>query len=284
MYRTARATCSSSMRGSTAISPFACGTPLTIPCVISVAALPMSIWPQAMSYLRPSSEVDLVKPVIACFVAVYGAEFGLGAWADMDPLLTIRPPRGSCFFIALIACCVQRKAPVRFTSTTDLHCSKVRSSRGTGGAPEPALLNRRSNRPNVSTVVSKRSLTDFGSLTSVGTPSIRAPSFDPSATTASKGSFRRPATTTEYPSPARARATALPMPVPPPVTTPTLVIEPMLIPPVFLRRERTRLRDSLTAGARPHRLLVSLCEQAGRRPLGRPSCGRGGDRPRPACS
>ena len=183
-----------------------------------------------MSYLRPSSEVDLVKPVIACFVAVYGAEFGLGAWADMDPLLSIRPPRGSCFFIALIACCVQRKAPVRFTSTTDLHCSKVRSSRGTGGAPEPALLNRRSNRPNVSTVVSKRSLTDFGSLTSVGTPSIRAPSFDPSATTASKGSFRRPATTTEYPSPARARATALPMPVPPPVTTPTLVIEPMLIP------------------------------------------------------
>src|SRR6058998_983983 len=156
----------------------------------------MSIWPHAMSYLRQSSEVDLVKPVIACFVAVYGAEFGLGAWADMDPLLTIRPPRGCWFFMTLIASCVQRKAPVRFTSTTVFHCSKVRSSSGTGGADAPALLNRRSNRPNVATVLSKRALTDFASLTSVGAPRIVAPSFDPSAATASSGSFRRPATTT----------------------------------------------------------------------------------------
>src|SRR5205823_4808355 len=94
MYTTARATCSRSSRGSTAISPFACGTPWSMACVISVAALPMSIWPHAMSYLRPSSDVDLVKPVIACFVAVYGAEFGRGAWADMEPLLAIRRPRG----------------------------------------------------------------------------------------------------------------------------------------------------------------------------------------------
>ena len=51
--------------------PSACGTPLW-PCrpVISVAALPMSIWPQAMSYGRPSSASDLVSPVIACLVAV----------------------------------------------------------------------------------------------------------------------------------------------------------------------------------------------------------------------
>src|SRR5437867_12841519 len=119
------------MRGSTAISPFACGTPLTMPCVISVAALPMSIWPQAMSYLRPSSEVDLVKPVIACFVAVYGAEFGLGAWADMDPLFTIRPPRVCLFFMNLFASCVQKKAQVRFSWTTLLHCTKVMSPCGT---------------------------------------------------------------------------------------------------------------------------------------------------------
>src|SRR5258708_74622 len=98
-------------------------TPLTIGRVISVAALPMSIWLHAMSYLRPSRDVDLVKPVIACFVAVYGAEFGLGAWADMEPLLTIRPPRGSWRFMILIASWVQRKAPVRFTATTELHCS-----------------------------------------------------------------------------------------------------------------------------------------------------------------
>ena len=38
--------------------------------VISVAALPMSICPQAMSYPRPSREVALVSPVIACLVAV----------------------------------------------------------------------------------------------------------------------------------------------------------------------------------------------------------------------
>ncbi len=58
------------MRGSTAIVPFACGTPCAMRAVISLAALPMSIWPQAMSYLRPSSAVDFVRPVIACFVAV----------------------------------------------------------------------------------------------------------------------------------------------------------------------------------------------------------------------
>ena len=41
----------------------------------------------------------LVSPVMACFVAVYGAEFGRGAWAEMEPLLMMRPPRGSCAFI-----------------------------------------------------------------------------------------------------------------------------------------------------------------------------------------
>src|SRR5216683_1160093 len=148
MYTTARATCWTSMRGSTSRSPFAWMTPLTMGSVISVAALPISIWPHAMSYLRPSRDVDLVKPVIACFVAVYGAEFGLGAWADMEPLLTIRPPRGSWLFMILIASWVQRNAPVRLAPMTELHTSYVRSSGGTGGAPEPALLKRRSNRRN----------------------------------------------------------------------------------------------------------------------------------------
>ena len=54
----------------------------------------MSIWLQAMSYLRPSSDVDFVSPVIACLVAVYGAEFGRGACAEIEPLLMMRPPRG----------------------------------------------------------------------------------------------------------------------------------------------------------------------------------------------
>src|SRR5207244_9097414 len=189
MYTTARATCSTSSRGPTALSPFACGTPSTLRCVISVAALPMSIWPQAMSYLRQSRDVDFVKPVIACFVAVYGAEFGLGAWAEMEPLLTIRPPRGCWLFMTLIASWVQRNAPVRFASTTDLHCSYVRSSSGRGGAPEPALLKRRSNRPNISVVFANRALTDCGSPTSVGTPCTRAPSLDPSAAVVPNGSL-----------------------------------------------------------------------------------------------
>ena len=50
--------------------PFACGTPFDIGAAISVAALPISICPHAMSYLRPSSDVDFVRPVMACFVAV----------------------------------------------------------------------------------------------------------------------------------------------------------------------------------------------------------------------
>src|SRR5205814_539172 len=38
--------------------------------LLGVSELPMSIWPQAMSYCRPSSEVDLVSPVMACLVEV----------------------------------------------------------------------------------------------------------------------------------------------------------------------------------------------------------------------
>src|SRR5689334_2690847 len=99
--------------------PLACGTPLAMRAVRSVAALPMSIWPHAMSYFRPSSDVDLVRPVMACLVAVYGTELGRGACAEMEPLLMMRPPRGSWLFMILKASCVQRNAPVRLVSTTD---------------------------------------------------------------------------------------------------------------------------------------------------------------------
>ena len=52
--------------------PSACATPtlMFMRAVISEATLPMSIWPQAMSKARPSSESALVSPVIACFDAV----------------------------------------------------------------------------------------------------------------------------------------------------------------------------------------------------------------------
>src|SRR5262245_48285393 len=70
MWSTARATCCTSITGSTAREPFACGTPRVMTDAISVRALPMSICPQAMSYGLPSKAVDLVRPVIACLVAV----------------------------------------------------------------------------------------------------------------------------------------------------------------------------------------------------------------------
>ena len=38
--------------------------------VMGVAALPMSICPQAILCARPSSEVDFVNPVTACLAAV----------------------------------------------------------------------------------------------------------------------------------------------------------------------------------------------------------------------
>ena len=61
---------------------------------MSVSALPMSIWPQTISWSRPSNAVDFVNPVIACLVDVYGAELGLGVCADIEPLLMMRPPFG----------------------------------------------------------------------------------------------------------------------------------------------------------------------------------------------
>ena len=134
-------------RGSADIEPSDCRTPAAMASVISVAALPISICPHAMSYARPSSEIALVRPVIACLVAVYGAENGRGACAEIEPLLMIRPPRGFWSFMIRKACCVHRNGPVRLVLTTACHCSRLRSSKFTGGAPMPALLKRTSSRP-----------------------------------------------------------------------------------------------------------------------------------------
>ena len=45
----ARPTFSTAMVGSTIVEPSGWGTPRAIRAVMSVSALPMSIWPQAMS-------------------------------------------------------------------------------------------------------------------------------------------------------------------------------------------------------------------------------------------
>src|SRR6185312_1589093 len=70
MVSTAFATCCRSSTGSGAMRPSACTTPCLNLSAQPVSALPISIWPQAMSYLRPSSAVDLVRPKTACFEAL----------------------------------------------------------------------------------------------------------------------------------------------------------------------------------------------------------------------
>ena len=56
--------------GSTLRLPSAWSAPEPTPMVsmISVAVLPMSIWPHVMPNSRPSSSMLLVRPVMACFV------------------------------------------------------------------------------------------------------------------------------------------------------------------------------------------------------------------------
>src|ERR1700719_4390152 len=94
IYNTASATYFTSNVGSGFIVRSACNVPLEIPPVKEVSALPMSIWPQAISYARPSSAIVFVSPEIACLDAAYAAIRGRGTEAAIEPLLMILPPRG----------------------------------------------------------------------------------------------------------------------------------------------------------------------------------------------
>src|SRR5438093_6052548 len=131
----------------------------------------------------------------------------------------MRPPRGSWTFIILIASCAHRNTPVRLTSTAAVHCSNVRSSIGTAGAPVPALLKGRSKRPNISLILLKSARTACGLLTSVGTTSIRPSECFLSPAVFSNSWTRRPANTTAHPFSWKARLTARPIPLPAPVTS-----------------------------------------------------------------
>src|SRR5713101_6656451 len=133
--------------------------------------------------------------------------------------------------MSLNASCVHRNAPVRLVSTTDFHSSQVRSSSRVEGAAVPALLNNRSSRPKTCFVWVNKSRTDEGSRTSASTTKVWEPSSLVSRTVASKGSRRRPARTTEYPSRNRAMVTCLPIPVPAPVTRATFAPEFIDRPP-----------------------------------------------------
>src|SRR5664279_341192 len=135
----------------------------------------------------------------------------------------MRPPRGDWLFIIRNASCVQRKTAVRLMSTTVFHCSTVRSSSGSGGAPVPALLKSRSSRPKALRVAAKSALTAAGSVASVGTASALAASLPAAERVASSASARRPARATCQPASSRASAEARPMPLPAPVTMATLL-------------------------------------------------------------
>src|SRR5437867_5283732 len=134
----------------------------------------------------------------------------------------IRPPRGFWSFMILNASCVQKNEPVRLVSTTAFHCATVRSSRSPA-APMPALLNRRSSRPNALLVCAKSERMAWGSHTSVGTTSALERASPASADTVSRASLRRPASETWYPSRSSASPTALPTPLPAPVTIATFL-------------------------------------------------------------
>src|SRR5258708_13472397 len=106
---------------------------------------------------------------MVCWVEVRPTERGGGACAEIEPLLMMRPPRGLCAFMILMASCVHRKGPVRLDITTVCQVSNGRSSNGTGGAPPPALLNTRSRRPNFSLVRADRPWIDSPFAPSRGT-------------------------------------------------------------------------------------------------------------------
>ncbi len=121
----------------------------------------------------------------------------------------------------LMASWVHRNGPVRLAATTRVHSLNGRSSSGTAGAPPPALLNRKSRRPNSALVLANSALTLSTSPTSVGTARHLALVALASSTVFSSASLRRPASATDQPAFMSASAEARPMPLPAPVTIAT---------------------------------------------------------------
>ena len=96
-------------------------------------------------YSRPSRAVHCVRPHRPCFDAEYGAESGRTRWAEIEPMLMIRPRR--CGFMMRRASRVQRNGPVRFTAITLFQASSESSSSGPP-SNAPALLTSKSSRLN----------------------------------------------------------------------------------------------------------------------------------------
>ena len=113
----------------------------------------------------------------------------------------IRPPRGSWSFMSRNAAWVQRNAPVRLTSTTRRHCSTVRSSSGTAGAPRAGVVEQ---QVEAAEGLPRRleEGRDRRGIAHVGRerPAPACRPVPPRPTVCSRASRRRPASTTEYPS------------------------------------------------------------------------------------
>src|SRR6185437_6139141 len=148
--------------------------------------------------------------------------FGRGVCAEMEPLLMMRPPRGSWAFIIRTACWAHRKTPVRLVSTTRCQSARSISSAWAAGPNRPALFTSRSSRPQRSFTASNSAATDAGSVTSAGTARA-VPLWAPSAVSFSS-SARRPASATCQPAPSRACAMTRPRPELAPVTMATLML------------------------------------------------------------
>src|SRR5580704_7409317 len=163
--------------------------------------------------------------------------FGRGVCAEIEPLLMIRPPRGSWAFIIRTACWAHRKTPVRLVSTTRCQSARSISSAWAAGPNKPALFTSRSSRPQRSRTASKSAATDGGEVTSAGTtsafsvgqpgPGVSVPSA--AFAVSASNSSRRPASATCQPAPSRALAMVRPSPEPAPVTTATpMALNPFL--------------------------------------------------------
>ena len=148
----------------------------------------------------------------------YGASVSLAKIDIIDPMLiTFPPPR---FTSSGYAARDTMKTPVRFTSITPFHSSRLRSW-GSLRTFTPELLTTMSNPPNCSTQLAIAASTAALSVTSQLRPMARAPAASSSATAPAVLSGLRAATATL--APARANPSAMPLPIPPfpPVTSAT---------------------------------------------------------------
>ena len=108
----------------------------------------------------------------------------------------IRPPCGDWSRIMRNAALAHKNAPFRFTATTWVHWSQVKSPKFVLGTLPPALLNSTSNRPYAALVAANSASTWAGSVTSVGTTRVCPAAAPASATVSSNASRRRPVSTT----------------------------------------------------------------------------------------